>query len=160
MRVKGIIAEDFVNYKTPAMFINTCFCDFKCCTDIGLDKGVCQNAPLARAEVKEIADEVIYRHFASNPITKAVVIGGLEPFLQFPELRSLIEVFRKSGDQSAFIIYTGYTADEVAEQVKRLSEFRNIIIKFGRFRPNQTPHRDEVLGVNLASDNQYAVQIS
>ena len=31
-----------------------------------------------------------------------------------------------------------------------------IIVKFGRFRPNQEPHYDEVLGVNLISDNQYA----
>ena len=37
MRVKGIIEEDFVNYKVPSMFINTCFCDFKCCTELGLD---------------------------------------------------------------------------------------------------------------------------
>ena len=77
MRVKGIIEEDFANYKSPAMFINTCFCDFKCCNEAGLDIGVCQNAPLAQAAIKQIADDVIYRHFASNPITKAVVIGGI-----------------------------------------------------------------------------------
>ena len=29
MRVKGIIEEDFTNFKLPSMFINTCFCDFK-----------------------------------------------------------------------------------------------------------------------------------
>lgn len=58
------------------------------------------------------------------------------------------------------VIYTGYTQDEVEDEVKLLSEFENIIIKFGRFRPNQTPHRDEVLGVNLVSDNQYAIKIS
>ena len=37
--------------------------------------------------------------------------------------------------------------------------FTNIIIKFGRYIPNQKPHYDEVLGVNLASDNQYAERI-
>ena len=36
----------------------------------------------------------------------------------------------------------------------------NIIIKFGRFVPMQQPHFDPILGVNLASDNQYAKQIS
>ena len=41
-----------------------------------------------------------------------------------------------------------------------LSRFDNIIIKFGRFVPNQTPHCDEVLGVKLVSNNQYAVKIS
>ena len=38
--------------------------------------------------------------------------------------------------------------------------YSNIIIKFGRFIPNREPHFDEVLGVNLASNNQYAKRIS
>ena len=41
----------------------------------------------------------------------------------------------------------------------RLSKFANVIIKFGRFIPNQKPHFDEVLGVELASPNQYAVEL-
>jgi len=32
----------------------------------------------------------------------------------------------------------------------------NIIVKFGRYRPNQEKHYDKILGVFLASDNQYA----
>jgi hypothetical protein len=43
---------------------------------------------------------------------------------------------------------------------KDLCQFSNIIIKFGRFRPGQEPHYDEVLGVKLASDNQYAKRVS
>lgn len=39
-------------------------------------------------------------------------------------------------------------------------KWKNIIVKFGRFIPNQHPHYDEVLGINLASDNQYAEKIS
>ena len=38
--------------------------------------------------------------------------------------------------------------------------FRNIIVKFGRFIPDQESHYDEVLGVNLASNNQYAKKLS
>ena len=34
--------------------------------------------------------------------------------------------------------------------------FKNIIIKFGRYVPNQKEHYDEILGINLASSNQYA----
>jgi hypothetical protein len=37
--------------------------------------------------------------------------------------------------------------------------FDNIVIKFGRYRPGQQKHFDEVLGVELASDNQYAKRI-
>jgi len=58
----------------------------------------------------------------------------------------------------------GITKEMVENSGKYLTEvieeFDNIIVKFGRFRPNQKPHFDEVLGVNLASDNQYAEKIS
>lgn len=96
-----------------------------------------------------------------NPLTNAIVIGGLEPFEQTEEVYTLIWMLRNVFDcEDDVVIYTGYTQDGVEEEVERLSEFENIIIKFGRFRPNQTPHRDEVLGINLVSDNQYAVKIS
>jgi hypothetical protein len=40
-----------------------------------------------------------------------------------------------------------------------LKNFDNIIIKYGRFIPNQEQHYDETLGVNLASNNQYAERL-
>ena len=61
MRVKGIIEEDFVNYKVPSMFINTCFCDFKCCTELGLDVGVCQNSPLAQADLRTLREQPYHK---------------------------------------------------------------------------------------------------
>ena len=39
-------------------------------------------------------------------------------------------------------------------------KWENIIIKFGRYIPNQEKHYDDVLGIELASDNQYAEVIS
>ena len=51
-----------------------------------------------------------------------------------------------------------YNRDEIQEQVEKLKMFKNIIIKYGRFIPNQVPHFDEVLGIILASDNQYAIK--
>jgi hypothetical protein len=44
--------------------------------------------------------------------------------------------------------------------VEDLTRFDNIIVKFGRYIPDNKPHFDEVLGVNLASPNQYAKKIS
>lgn len=160
MRVKGVVEEDFVNYKVPSMFISTSFCDFKCCEELGLDRGVCQNAPLAQAPIREIPDKVILRHFADNPITKAVVVGGMEPTLQIGELTALVSLFRRSGQDAPFVIYTGYYPEEIPEQLAELKKFPDIIVKFGRFVPGQQPHYDEVLGVSLASDNQYARKIS
>ena len=160
MRVKGIVMEDFVNYKRPSMFINTCFCDFKCCTEQDLDRGVCQNAPLAQANIQEIPDETILRRFQENPITKAVVIGGMEPFLQTDELVTLLKTFRTAGEMAPFIVYTGYYPEEIPERLDRIAPYGNLIVKFGRYNPRLKDRYDEVLGVRLASENQFARVIS
>ena len=75
------------------------------------------------------------------------------------ELRLLVQQFREQ-TLDDIVIYTGYKEEEISEQVFWLKQFKNIVIKFGRFVPNQSPHYDEVLGVNLASDNQYAKKVS
>lgn len=160
MRVKDILPEDFINYKLPSMFISTCFCDYKCCTELGLDIGVCQNAPLAQSDSIEIPDQTIYEHFVNNPITKAVVIGGMEPIIQINEVIDLIKFFRNKGENCPFIIYTGYYPNEIPKQLDRLKQYKNIIIKFGRYIPNSKPKYDEIIGVSLASSNQYAEIIS
>lgn len=160
MKVKAIVEEDFINYKFPSMFISTCFCDYKCCTELGLDIGMCQNAPLAKSENIEIPDQTIYEHFVNNPITKAIVIGGLEPMIQINEVVGLINLFRNQGEYCPFVIYTGYYPNEIPESLERLKQYKNIIIKFGRFVPNDQSRYDEVLGVTLASSNQYAQKIS
>ena len=160
MHVKGVIEEDFVNYKVPSMFINTCFCDFKCCTELGLDIGVCQNSPLAQSDTKEIADSVIYKHFTSNPIAKAVVIGGMEPMMQIGEVTALISLFRENGCTAPFVIYTGYYPSEISKELDALRPLGNIVVKFGRFIPNKPSRYDDVLGIELSSDNQFAERIS
>ena len=160
MRVKAIVAEDFINYKLPSMFISSCFCNWKCCTELGIDVGVCQNAPLSQSETKKIDNQIIYEKFITNPISKAVVIGGLEPFLQFEEVLNLIKLFRNQGENCPFVIYTGYYPPEIENQLQRLKRYSNIIVKFGRYIPNRPNHLDPVLGVTLASDNQYAEVIS
>lgn len=160
MRLKAIESERFQDFKLPSMFIATCFCDFKCCKELGLSTEVCQNEPLAQASIKEIPDSVIYTHFASNPISKAVVFGGMEPFLQFEEILSLLSVFRNNKCDAPFVIYTGYYPEEIVSRLEQLASYQNVIVKFGRFVPGDKPHFDPVLGVELASNNQYAKQIS
>lgn len=158
MIIKGITDEDFVNYKKPAMFIATSKCSFKCEKECGV-VGMCQNHPLAAASEMELSDEKIIKRFLSNDISKAVVFGGLEPFDQFEELFLLIKRFREKTNDDV-VIYTGYNENEIKRQVEELRQFKNIIIKFGRYIPNQPPHYDELLGIELASNNQYAKRIS
>ena len=160
MKIKGIQIEDFVNYKLPSLFIASCYCDYKCCTELGLDIGVCQNAPLAQSENIEIPDQTIYEHFVNNSITKAVVVGGLEPMIQINEVVDLISLFRNQGEDCPFVIYTGYYPNEIPEPLERLKQYKNIIVKFGRYIPDSQSKYDEILGVTLASSNQYAEIIS
>lgn len=163
MIIKGIKDEDFVNYKKPSMFIIFPFCDFKCEMECG--ETCCQNSSLAQSSTIEIPVEDIVKRYIDNPITKAIVCGGLEPFDSFGDLYNLIKELRKYTDDD-IVIYTGYKKGELLylaayrQMFNSLLEFPNIIIKFGRFIPNQEPHYDDVLGIKLASNNQFAERIS
>lgn len=159
MLIKYIEDEDFVNYKKPSMFIGTAYCDFKCEKECGV-KGLCQNGSLMQIKAINIDDNEIVDRYIVNPFTEAVVIGGLEPFDQFEELFNLIKCFRhKTSDE--IVIYTGFYENEILDKLYKLqNNFNNLIVKFGRFLPNETKHFDDVLGVYLASSNQKAKKIS
>jgi len=154
MVLRGMIVEDFVNYRLPAMYLIFPFCTFKC------GREVCQNASLVDDPHLVVIDaKEICKQFVSNGITKAIVCGGLEPFDSIDDLKELISTLRNEFCcQNDVVIYTGYTEEEVLadEKKKEILEFNNIVVKYGRYIPNETPHRDCVLGVNLASSNQYA----
>lgn len=78
----------------------------------------------------------------------------------FEDLYNLILCVRNKGCNDDIVIYTGFYKNEILNKIEQLKQFKNIIVKFGRFIPNQQPHYDEILGVNLASNNQYAERIS
>ena len=117
----------------------------------------------------EITTEALIGRYLANPITKAIVISGMEPF-DTPEL--IYEVVRTLRDDNVMddiVIYTGYTEYELTlDDTGRttnatynwLKHYPNIYIKFGRYVPDQESHYDEVLGVKLASDNQYGKKVS
>lgn len=156
MKIKGLIDEDIVNYKKTSMFISTYTCSFKCDKECG--QAVCQNLPLVSQPTLEIDNKRLIQRYLANPITKAVVIGGLEPFDDTLDLINFIFDFRSCCNDD-IVIYTGYNQDEIIQYIDRIYYIKNIIIKFGRYIPNQKPHYDEVLGIMLASDNQKGVKI-
>lgn len=157
MKIKGIISEDFINYKKPSMVIEFPYCDFKC--DRECRQEVCQNSNLVRSPTHDISIDKIVLSYLKNNITQAIVFQGLEPFDSKEDLYQLIKFFRKHTDDD-IVIYTGYTELELDSDIQILKRlFKNIIIKFGRFIPNQPSHYDELLGVSLASPNQYAKKI-
>ena len=156
MKIKNLIFEDFVNYKKPSMFIGFNSCTFKCDKECG--KPVCQNSELAKAPSVEIDPNEIVERYISNPITEAILCGGLEPFDTFEDLIDLVSLFRQY-TQDDIVIYTGYYPNEIVPQLQELSKYSNIIIKFGRFIPDRSHRFDELLGIELSSNNQYAKRL-
>ena len=161
MLVKTIIDEDFNDYKKPSMFIASARCTMKC------GEQYCQNNPLLKQPDIEMDDDEIIQRYLDNSLTQAIVFGGLDPIDTMGDLwHFLLKLRRTYHCNDDVVIYTGYTKCELTHcspQVSKLfmlKQFPNIIIKFGRYIPNQQPHYDEVLGVELASDNQYAEKIS
>lgn len=157
--IKEIRDEDFTSYKKPSMVIGFPHCSWKCEKMCGMR--VCQNGALAQAPDRIIGVKTIVNRYINNPITSSIIMAGLEPFDSEEDLILVITYLRVS-TQDDIVIYTGYTKEELQhrEIYKYLLNAKNIIIKFGRFIPNQQPHYDEILGIKLASDNQYAERIS
>ena len=153
MKIKGLITEDFVNYKKASMTIIFPYCTFKCGEDY------CQNSPLTKSPIIEISINDLVNRYNNNPITEAIVMQGLEPFDSWSDLKEFVKKLREYNNDD-IVIYTGYNKDEVIKYIKELSVYPNIIVKFGRYIPNQEKHYDDVLGVYLASNNQYAERIS
>ena len=160
INVKMIVDENFQDYKKASMFIAFPKCDFKCFKELGLDISGCQNYETLKMKNLKISVSEIFNRYIKNDITSSLVLGGLEPFLSFNEVYSLIKYFRSNNCYDDFVIYTGYYPDEIHSEVDKLKQFKNIIIKFGRFIPNSSKKFDKILGVFLASENQYAIKIS
>ena len=158
MILKGVIDTDIVNYKKISMVLEFPICkNFKCDHECG--KQVCQNSALATAPNIEVDPIDLISRYENNFMTEAICLQGLEPLDTWADLYTFVLLFRSISDDD-IVIYTGYTKCEIADKIKQLEEFPNIIVKFGRYVPGQQSHYDEVLGVELASDNQYAEKIS
>ena len=157
MKLKGLNDYDIINYKEPSMFLIFPNSSFKCDKEYG--QPICQNSALVHAQSIEIKSIDLIQRYIHNPLTHAVVCGGLEPFDSWDDLWSFCCVFRGFSNDP-IVIYTGYNEDEIQMQLKFLAPLGNIIVKFGRFIPNSLHIFDTVLGVELASNNQYAKNIS
>ena len=156
MKLKGLNEYDICNYRAPSMFLIFPNCSFKCDKECG--RPICQNSALAHEpEIEVRAIDLIHRYL-KNPLTHAIVCGGLEPFDSWDDLWSFICVFRGFSNDPV-IIYTGYIEEEIKDKINFLARFGNIIVKFGRFMPDSPHIFDTVLGVELASNNQYAKRL-
>ena len=167
MKIKGITDECFSDYLKPSMFIAFPSCTFKCNKESKCE--VCQNAKLIDEPDIDIKKELLIERFLKNPITEAIVMGGLEPFDSILDVSSFIDCLRRQyKNNSTVVIYTGYTEEEIINGtfgdnpnalksvVESILSQGNIIIKYGRYKPDGEKHFDQILGVVLSSKNQYA----
>lgn len=157
MKIKTLLDDDLINYKKPSMVIAFPKCTFKCDKECG-DK-VCQNSELISMTDINISIDGLVSRYLNNNISQAIVFAGLEPFDSWKDLLLLVNAFRLQTDDD-IVIYTGYHKCEIINKINALKTYPNIVIKYGRFIPDQEKKFDEVLGVYLASPNQYAERIS
>lgn len=157
MKLLGIIDEDFVNYKLISTTLIFPYCNMKCNKDAG--RVVCHNYNLLGGPVTEISYHKLCERYLKNPISKAIVCQGLEPFDSKEDLFSFIQILREEYKcNDPVVIYTGYKEEEI--NFEPILKYKNIVIKFGRFIPDGVEYYDEILGVNLASSNQYAKEFN
>ena len=159
MRLKFYKDDDFVNYKKCSFFLGTPLCNWKCCIEQGLCTSVCQNQPWAKQETIEVDNFWLIDRYLGDKLEEAIVIGGLEPLDDFEDVIEFIREFRKYSDDDV-VIYTGYYPEEIPEKLNELRKIYNITVKFGRYIPNDEKVYDPILGVTLASKNQFAKKIS
>lgn len=157
MKIKALAKERFSDFYLPSMLVAFPHCSFKCEKDCGIK--MCQNSGLVNQPTIDISIDDVIKEYLSNPIHAALVYGGLEPFDSFGEMLDLSSAFRRATD-APIVIYTGYYACELEYKLASMMSIKNIYVKFGRYIPNQKPHYDNVLGVYLASDNQYGQKIT
>lgn len=155
----GIIDEDFINYKLPTMSLMFPYCSMKCNKEAGRE--VCHNTSLRDSKILQVPYKDLCERYLSNPISKAICCYGMEPFDSKIELFNFINILRKDYNcNDTIIIYTGYTEEECQKFIEFIKSFGNVIIKFGRFVPNSEKRYEELLGIELASSNQYAKLIN
>lgn len=158
IELKGIIWEDMVNYKKICTTLMFPKCSFKCDKENNIQ--LCQNRGLAATPSQWHDIDDIMDTYVHTLLSEAIVLQGLEPLDSPIDVYTVAAALQRWKIDDDLIIYTGYNPheDEVDNIVDSIAFLipGHLIIKWGRYIPNQEKHYDPVLGVYLASDNQYA----
>lgn len=146
------IRETFVDYKKTGLYVSGSRCNLKCkeCFNENL-----KHSPTIKIKPIQFVEDYIIK----NQVIESVIFSGLNWFDKFEDLLQLVNCIRVKTDID-IVIYTGYKESEVLSEIDMLKENKNIIVKFGEYIPNDMEVYDEVLGITLASSNQYAKKIS
>ena len=161
IELKGIIWEDMVNYKKICTTLMFPKCNWKCDKENGIQ--LCQNRGLAAVPSQWHDIDNIMNTYMHTYLSEAIVLQGLEPLDSPVDCYIVAAALKQWKIDHDLVIYTGYNpneneVDNIIDSISYLTP-GHLIVKWGRYIPNQTPHFDPVLGVNLASDNQYGEMI-
>lgn len=156
MKIKLLVDEDVANYKKTSMVLAFPYCSFKC-------GDACQNKHLASMPDIDVPVESIVQRYVRNPFTSAVVLQGLEPLDTLKDVFAFISAFRDASNDD-IVVFTGYEERDVPVQefiqfVKQ-NKYSNIILKVGGYVEKLPSVYSHKLGVELASNNQYAFEIN
>lgn len=157
IELKGIIWEDMVNYKKICTTLMFPKCNWKCDIENGVQ--LCQNKGLAAAPSERHNIDDIMTTYMHTYLSEAIVLQGLEPLDSPLDCYTVAAALKRWKINNDLVIYTGYYPyepgiDQIINSIAYLTP-GHLIVKYGRYIPNQTSHYDPVLGVYLASDNQY-----
>ena len=89
MKLKFLLDVDCVNYKKISMFLGFPNCNWKC------GRALCQNSALAQEPSVDIGYEPLIQRYLNNPLSEAVVCGGLDPLDSWEELKIFVSLFRE-----------------------------------------------------------------
>lgn len=156
-----VIKQDCINNGKSITYLieSGVKCTFKC--DKESKSQVCQNYSLCKTAPKVFMIKNLINDYLSQNLSKSITFQGLEPLDSLKQHLWFIYHFRKICNDPIYL-WTGYTEEECDDLIYLINKMKweNIIIKFGRFIPNDESHLDPVLGVELKSKNQYAKKIS
>ena len=103
--------DGFIDRNVADVTIDCYSCSFKC--DKLSGRQVCQNGALANSPNIKISVGRLVERYLNNPLSNAVVFGGLEPFEDIDNVVMFIDMMRSSGNNDDSVIYTGYTEEEI-----------------------------------------------
>ena len=159
MIVKNIIDEVFSDYSKISMLIAVPKCTTKCWERLNLSPTICQNHQLHKEPNLDISNKDIIDRYINNPLTSAIVLGGMDSWDSLDEIIEFIKEFRELSDDDC-VLYTGKELEIIEKDFDKLKEFKNIYIKYGHYNPTLEPIIDELTKVKLASSNQKFIKIS
>ena len=166
IKLVDVKTDNMTDYKKTSLLLVFPMCSGKCGEK-------CQNYHMiGKTKTKNFKIKSIIELYNNLKQHQAIVCAGLEPFDTFDDLYNIFEAFLSNIKPVDFVIYTGYTYDELhkTKQIddllkcfyKHLNISKNLIIKFGRYNEDQScnSYISKILGVKLATGNQHVIKFS